>query len=235
MPFPLTPLLPIMAAIAAQPAPAVGVPAPVTHHWGQLFMSPMGEPFRAERGGDALALWFAQADHNHDGYLTLDEMLADAERFFAVLDTNHDGEIDPDEITHYEDVIAPEIRSSPRIDFASAGDDGQQHQGGRGRHGHGKSNASSEWREPREGETHEGAARFGLLDLPEPVASADADFNRGVSLQEFRQAATQRFAALDIDHHGRLSLAELEMIRPPPAASPHKPEGSGDIDSGSVP
>jgi Ca2+-binding EF-hand superfamily protein len=234
MTFFLTPLLPIMAGVAAQSAPAAGAPAPVTHHWGRLFMSPTGEPFRAERGGDALALWFAEADRNHDGYLTLDEMLADAERFFGVLDTNHDGEIDPDEISHYEDVIAPEIRSGPRIDLASAGDDGQ-HQEGHGRHGHGKSNGSSEWRQPREGETHEGAARFGLLDLPEPVASADADFNRGVSLQEFRQAATQRFVALDLDHHGRLSLAELEMMRPPPEASPHKPEGSGDIDTQSVP
>ena len=29
------------------------------------------------------------------------------QRFFRTLDTNHDGEIDPDEITHYETVIAP--------------------------------------------------------------------------------------------------------------------------------
>lgn len=234
MPVPIPSLLPILAAMAAQPVPTVAAPPPVTHHWGSLFISPMGEPFRTERGGDALALWFAQADRNHDGYLTLDEMLADAERFFATLDTNHDGEIDPDEITHYEDVIAPEIRSSPRIEFAST-DDGGQSTGGRGHHGRGKGDGNKQWREPREGETHEGAARFGLLDLPEPVASADADFDRGVSLQEFRQAATQRFAALDLDHRGRISLAELELMRPPPEATPNKPEGSGDIDSGSVP
>ena len=59
----------------------------------------MGEPFRpASRDGNGLAEWFAQADRNHDGQLTLDEMQADADRFFALLDVNHDGEIDPDEI-----------------------------------------------------------------------------------------------------------------------------------------
>jgi hypothetical protein len=71
---------------------------------------------------------------------------------------------------------------------------------------------------------HQGAARYGLLDLPEPVVSADADFNRGVSFNEFRQAAVQRFVALDLDHHGRLSLAEVEAIRPAPPPEPNKEE-----------
>jgi hypothetical protein len=63
-----------------------------------------------------------------------------------------------------------------------------------------------------------------LLDLPEPVVSADADFNRGVSSKEFRDAAGQRFLALDLDHHGYLTLADLEMIRPAPPAQPNRPE-----------
>jgi len=56
------------------------------------------------------------------------------------------------------------------------------------------------------------------------VASADANFNRGVSLAEFRDAAGQRFLALDLDHHGYLTLAELETIRPAPPPEPNKPE-----------
>jgi hypothetical protein len=67
-----------------------------------------------------------------------------------------------------------------------------------------------------------------LLDLPEPVASADADFNRGVSLKEFRDAAGQRFLALDLDHRGYLTLASLEMIRPAPPPEPNKPDASSE-------
>ena len=130
----------------------------------------MGEPFRpTSRDTSGLALWFAQADGNHDGRLTLEEMQADAGRFFALLDVGHDGEIDPDDIVRYETVVAPEIAS---------------------------------------GSAHD------LLGLPEPVTTADTNFNRGVSLEEFRQAAAQRFLALDVDHHGYLTLAELEAMRP---------------------
>jgi len=131
----------------------------------------MGEPFFATGGVDALQVWFDQADANHDGILTSQEMQTDAERFFDRLDTNHDGEIDPDEITHYEENIAPNVRT-------------------------------------------------GLLNLPEPVIAADTNFNRGVSLEEFRKAAALRFQALDLDHQGRLTLSELESITP--AAPPRQ-------------
>jgi hypothetical protein len=199
-----------------------------------MFISPMGEPFRpGGRDDDTLADWFHQADRDHDGRLTLDEMEQDAARFFAVLDLNHDGEIDPDEITHYETVVAPEISGGPHLELASAqgggapegsghrgGGSGGHHRGGGGHHGSG----SGRFRSNGGGESDRGAARFGLLDLPEPVTSADADFNRGVSLAEFRDAAGQRFLALDLDHHGYLTLAGLEMIRPAPPPEPNKPE-----------
>jgi Ca2+-binding EF-hand superfamily protein len=146
-------------------------------HQSGSFMSPMGEPFFALASGeDGLTAWFQQADSNHDGVLTVDEMAADAQRFFQTLDTNHDGEIDPDEITHYERDIAPRVRLGGADDEAAAG-------------------------------------RYGLLQVPEPVASADADFNRGVSEDEFHRAAVQRFNLLDVDHSGRLSLAGLKSIR----------------------
>ena len=150
----------------------------------------MGEPFRpASHDESGLADWFNQADRNHDGRLTVEEMQADADRFFATLDANHDGEIDPDEIDIYETRVVPEIR------------------GGGG------------YFDARD--SHQGAARFGLLDLPEPVTAADSNFNRGVSREEFRQAATQRFLALDLDHHGYLTIAGLQTIRPAPPARPN--------------
>jgi hypothetical protein len=68
----------------------------------------------------------------------------------------------------------------------------------------------------------QGAARYGLLNMPEPVAAADADFNRGISLAEFKQAASERFRLLDINHHGTLTLAELETMRATVLATLHQ-------------
>jgi hypothetical protein len=213
----LAPLLLSLAAAAGQ-VPANPPPSPppvVSHRLNRTFISPMGEPFRPSgRDDDTLADWFRQADRNHDGQLTLDEMQQDAERFFAVLDVGHDGEIDPDDITRYENEVAPEIQ-------VGAGFDRLAMEGG-GRHRRG----AGAWGGAREDDGHQGGARFGLLDLPEPVVSADSDFNRGVSLTEFRRAAAQRFIALDVDHQGRLSLAGLETIRPAPAPGGNKPSRS---------
>lgn len=193
----------------------------------------MGEPFRPEsRDESGLTIWFAQADRNHDGRLTLDEMQADADRFFALLDVNHDGEIDPDEIDRYETVVAPEISSGPH--FAMMGmaggppegggrGGGQWGHGGGGHHRGGGEGGGGRFL-PRDMDPHQGAGRYGLLDLPEPVTAADTNFNRGVSLDEFRQAAGQRFLALDLDHHGYLTLEGLQHIRPAPPAEPHRDE-----------
>jgi hypothetical protein len=53
--------------------------------------------------------------------------------------------------------------------------------------------------------------------MPEPVAAADTDFNRGVTLEEFRQAAIARFQMLDTGHRGSLTLAQLQAMRPQPS------------------
>jgi hypothetical protein len=185
-----------------------------------MFISPMGEPFRPKsRDDDTLADWFAQADKNHDGRLTLDEMQADAERFFGTLDLSHDGEIDPDDITHYEQVVAPEVISGGSFGMFEA-DGGGKRRAGFIRGGD---------------DQHQGAGRFGLLDLPEPVVSADSNFNRGVSVTEFRQAAAQRFLALDLDHHGYLTLDLLEVIRPAPPSAPKAPKRPDSPDLSALP
>lgn len=110
--MPLPVLILSFAAAASQPALAAASPPVMqSRRFGRTFISPMGEPFRAStRGDDALGDWFRQADRNHDGQITSDEMQLDADRFFAVLDSNHDGAIDPDETMHYETVVAPEIQ-----------------------------------------------------------------------------------------------------------------------------
>ena len=197
---------------------AVEAPINVTGHAWAPFISPMGEPFRAHnRDDDTLADWFHKADRNHDGQLTPDEMLADADRFFAVLDADHSGEIDPEELAHYEYDIAPDIqvmsntRRSPNDPLPKArpaetiGADGERKT---------RRQQSDEDRSQLAiAGGLQGAARYALLNIPEPVAAADTDFNRGISLEEFRQAAAARFAMLDSMHAGRLTLEALEARR----------------------
>jgi Ca2+-binding EF-hand superfamily protein len=209
------PILIMAALAAAAPAPAEK-PIFVTAYAGRPFISPMGEPFRAKNStDDALARWFAKADANQDGVLTPDEMQADAARFFATLDTNSDGEIDPEELIHYEWEIAPDIQVSAKTrlspgetaevrekrrrdaDLAALDEDDFPRRRGK---------------KSKQGNL-EGAARYGLLNLPEPVAAADADFDRGVSLQEFQIAAASRFQLLDTAKQGWISLPQLQEVR----------------------
>jgi len=227
------PLLILAAAAVAQSPESATAPIVVEPRLGRPFMSPMGEPvFGRTPNEEGLTAWFAHTDTNHDGSLTVDEMQADAERFFQTLDTNHDGEIDPDEIDHYEHVIAPQVHSRalaiPTSSGTQPGAGGRG--GGRGRHGGGGFGGFGD------GDDEAGAGRFGLLQIPEPVSSADADFNRGVSAQEFKAAAAKRFQLLDVDHTGRLTLSELEGIRHAassaadhPVSKPN-PEPTGQLD-----
>jgi hypothetical protein len=69
----------------------------------------------------------------------------------------------------------------------------------------------------------QGAARYALLNIPEPVAGADADFDRAVTLAEFRQAAIQRFQLLDTKRQRKLILADLKGFVPPRPRKGHKP------------
>lgn len=209
-------------------------------HRRSLFISPMGEPFRGPTGrAELLGEWWAGADHDHDGKLSLVEFRADALRWFAVLDGNHDGVITPDEVTYYETELIPELSGG----FAPGGGGGPGPGGGRpgggGRHGGGgggmggggmgggmggggmggggrrggsdDSDPSATGGTPRPAYTGErqGAARFGLLAIPEPVTGADADMNRNITPDEFAASAKRRFAMLDTDGDGVLDRAEL--------------------------
>src|ERR1043165_1541488 len=159
----------ILQLLAAGAAPPSKDPIVVKGHAWAPFISPMGEPFRARTANDdTLARWFAQADRNHDGALTPDELIADGDRFFATLDTSHDGQIDPDELVQYEWEIAPDIQLMSRT---------RPPPGQAAKPSKRRSNRREEFRE--EADLHvsapgglQGAARYGLLNLPEPVAAA---------------------------------------------------------------
>jgi hypothetical protein len=184
----------VLAAILAL-SPAAGEAAklpPCQPKKAQIFMSPMGEPFRAGANDPyPSVLWFAQADADHDGKLTRAEMLADADRFFARLDVNHDGEIIPTENRVYEDEIAPEIRSQV------------------GREDNPLDFSKPVKRNKRAPIMPEGAGRWSSLPIPQPVIAADSDMNRGISRAEFRAAANERFDRLDSARRGYLTLATM--------------------------
>ena len=202
------PLFTVIAATLAMAAQGGEPPIKVVGRPWAPFISPMGEPFRAQStADDPFARWFSQADRNSDGTLTADEMQADARRFFVTLDSNHNGEIDSEEIVVYESEIAPEVQVSSRWKrtpqaLAAAKPEGRDR-----------------WRADEDIDGYQphglqGAARYGLLNIPEPVAGADADFNRGTTLEEFLRAAVYRFQLLDSKKSGQLTLQQLEPLLP---------------------
>jgi Ca2+-binding EF-hand superfamily protein len=221
MPLPAL-LLPVFALAAAQAPTPTERPIVVTGHTGPPFISPMGEPFRARSPGeDTLADWFRQADRNHDGMLTADEMEADADRFFATLDTDGDGDIEPEELVRYEWDLAPEIQVTSKLRRArtAANPDTQTKSSERRRERWRPDSGSGDGYDP---EGLQGGARYALLNIPEPVAAADTNLDRAISLSEFRQAAIGRFQLLDRNHQGELTLQELQALLPAAPAPGHR-------------
>jgi Ca2+-binding EF-hand superfamily protein len=162
------------------------------------FISPMGEPFRSNDSLSGAEHWFAQADTNHNGRITLAEFRADAARFFAILDTDHDGEIGPNEIRHYEQDIAPEIEVvSTYGDLSKATTDSD-----------GKVVMPPY-------PTRLGAGRYSYLAMPEPVIAADSNLDRGVTRQEFQDAADHRFKLLDSNGDGLITRDDLPKLASP--------------------
>jgi hypothetical protein len=188
------------SALANADAPPAEPPAPATAAPGQLFISPMGEPFRAP-AGEAYPVvgWFAQLDRNGDSKIDAEEFRADAEAFFHTLDTNHDGVIDGFEISDYEHKVVPEILGV-YSEHAAPGD-GRRRSSGKGA----KNKKGGLESDALTG----GAVDYELTPIPEPVASVDADLSGKVTLDEFLAVAARRFAQLDSKSHGYLTLADL--------------------------
>lgn len=170
-----------------------------------LFISPAGEPFRAEPGAPyPAAVWFAAADTDHDGRLSRAEFLADAERFFHSLDTDNDGEVDGFETAAYERAT-PEL--SPLVTPLRAGEGMNPNLGRRG--GGRSSVQAGGGPSRRRGGGREGAALYSYLYDPQPVKAADTDFSSRITLAEARAVAERRFALLDTAKAGALTYAAL--------------------------
>ena len=218
-------LLTLSACAADDPqerGPEGGGPPPRV----RLFISPSGEPFRGDGG---LARWFTQADTDHDGAVTLPEFRADAVQSFKVLDTNGDGTIDGFELQAYERNIVPEIGvlnfdESPRGGGRRRGIGGGGTGGGIGgssprTNDTGGSHVDAEALLRQQsakvpGAGRDGAARYSLINEPQPIAAADANLDGKVTLAEWMAITDRRFGKLDYDKTGRLTLESLLRAQP---------------------
>jgi hypothetical protein len=178
-----------------------------------LFISPAGEPFRAEPGAPyPVAVWFAGADADHDGVLTREEFVADSLRFFDKIDGDHNGVVDGFEVSAYETQVAPEILQGFQGGGEGPGARGQggpRGQGGGHRGGGPRGGGGGKRGGGLMGGMLQGATPYSLLAEPEPVMASDGDFDRRITRAEAAKAAKARFALLDKDGDGKLRLAEL--------------------------
>jgi hypothetical protein len=185
------------AAASADPQPAT---PPVQHSTRmQIFVAPSGELFEAPADLPyPVADWFAGADTNHDGKLMEAEFDADFLRFFAKLDLDRDGVINGKELEQYEIDLAPELHSASYSGWGSDDQDVDE---------------NGEKRARRIGSYMAGhpvgAGRFGLLQIPEPVAAMDVTLRGRISRQDAQDAADYRFSLLDSQQRGYLLLADL--------------------------
>lgn len=191
----------------------------------QVFISPAGEPFRPDGSGvQPMRRWFDLADANRDGVLTPAEFEADQLRFFAIADANADGMIVLPEVARYETQIAPEIlaineRPQDRPlppppepgDVARIPSPGPVRVPGAGPMGEGRPTLMGRF--SREGP--QGAARYSLLNEPQPLRTPDLDYDFKVTRAEWIAASARRFAQLDVGGDGRIAFGELRAPAQP--------------------
>jgi len=212
-------LLAFGAALFAASAHAQDVRLPSA---ANLFISPCGEPFTALKSEPyPIVKWFQGADANHDGKLDIDEMRADAQRFFKVLDVDGDGTIESQEVTYYEYRVVPEILGPPgaaletgivRVSLQTPDSVSPISPVAPGSDPIVKEHLN----------TNQGAAPFSLFREPEPVRSADRNFDYKISLQEFLAHSDRHFHALDTSGRGYLTLAELPKTDAERASKAHR-------------
>jgi EF hand domain-containing protein len=182
-----------------------------------LFISPMGEPFRANAAGArGIDLWFTEADANYDTRISHDEFIANANAFFPHVDANQDGALTSVEDTAYWQRTAPELVNG----YAGGEPIGNtmlpdEHQRERGVTMSRQTDVTVQG--PRRGggqvERPVGAQAYGLLGDAEPIMSCDANFDRRVTLAEFDACAERRFAMLDLNHDGFITPDEVNQFR----------------------
>ena len=221
-------LAPVIASAAERPPLRLqGERDPEARGVDNLFISPAGQPFRAEAGQPSpVGVWFRAADRAGDGRLTPDGVREVADAGGAILDTDHDGVVDGFEIADYERKVVPEIL--PRIAGLRFGEgmDPQTmgERGRRGDRGGGEAGGGRRGRAMAGDRLPQGAGLFSMLSDPQPIAAADGDLSGKVTSEEWRAVTARRFSALDKGGLGYLTLETLPKTPIQPFAEP-PPEG----------
>ncbi|MFT3729376.1 MAG: EF-hand domain-containing protein [Terricaulis sp.] len=208
-------LLILAASFTALTNLAVAQP---TRSQAPLFMSPMGQPFRASATETGEQKWFAQADADHDGKISLAEFVADADAALAHADANGDGSVTSAESTALWRAEAPEVLDE-NVSYAPPLDPNAVQDASRSGH-HTSSSSSSNTgangalvtpRVTRRqgGPRPVGAQAFGLLGDAEPIMSCDTNFDRRIEKTEFEQCAARRFVELDANRDGFFTPDEV--------------------------
>lgn len=160
-------------------------------------VSPCGEVLGAPTPSEVqyktdMLVWFHRVDTNHDGVLTLQEVLADTDQCFDRMDADHDGSITPLELQQYrlrQPFHAPTVKPTLRLGdnmrvtnpdaVETPGEDSEPWFGGGTRQ-----------------------IYYGL----DPVMSADADADFRVTREELRAQTARKFARWDAHHDGRVTV-----------------------------
>ncbi len=186
------------ACLAAAPASAKDA----------VYMSLMGEPYWTNSAGEhPFDQWVKMADQDGDGAVSGVEFRNDADAFFTSLDLDGDKIIDGDEMAKYEQLAPGRTRaagggaklpSSARRKATSSAPVEQ-----------GQVALVTGGDAPSATRIHPGGGRINFAEVPQPVAMADANLDRRVTLVEFRKTADRRFGNYDVDKDGRLTRKEL--------------------------
>jgi hypothetical protein len=178
----------------------------------------MGQPFRASGDQTGMQKWFAEADTDHDGKISVAEFVADADAFLPRVDRNGDGVITSVESDALWREQAPEVISND-VSYDAPLDSNTPVGAGEHHTSHPSSGGAS-WGgvvSAEGGRTHGpgggprpiGAQAFGLLGDPEPIMSCDTNFDRRIEKTEFEQCAARRFVLLDANHDGFFTPDEV--------------------------
>ncbi|MES2903932.1 MAG: hypothetical protein V4696_07085 [Pseudomonadota bacterium] len=188
------------SAIALAAAPALAKDA--------VYMSLMGEPYWTNSAGEhPFDQWVKMADQDGDGAITNAEFRADAEAFFESLDLDGDKIIDGDEMAKYEQLAPGRTRAAgggaalPSSKRPKATSSSPVEQG--------RVAVVTGGDAPTATRIHPGGGRINFSEVPQPVAMADANLDRRVTIEEFRKTANRRFTNYDVDKDGRLTRKEL--------------------------
>jgi hypothetical protein len=201
-----------LGGVVAVLALAVGLSGCGSSGQGQLrrpqgiVYSPNGEPLTGGPLGhrpcaQVMDGWFDRLDIGHQGRVTHDQFLADAEAQFVRMDLDHDGYITPEELARFRAPYTDNRQAMvpPSDERPDGGGDAAESR--RGRRQEGPS-------QPSRGTGH------ASLTQADPVMSADTDLDFRVSHQEFLAQAEAIFKRLDSDHQGTITKPATEASCP---------------------